>query len=74
MVQSKLMLVQLRENSTDVQVSVGLNLWSLQTRFDCQSSLKEVKSDFHLVYPTVVACHVVVGHGLAKFIILTQVF
>lgn len=42
MVESQLVLVQLRQNRTDVQMGVGLDLGSLQARLDGQCTLQEV--------------------------------
>jgi hypothetical protein len=64
-VKGKLMLVELREDGTDVKVSIGLDFGLLESRFDSQSTLEEVKSSSHLANSTVVTGHVVVGHGLS---------
>jgi hypothetical protein len=64
-VKGKLMLVELREDGTDVKVSIGLDFGLLESRFDSQSTLEEVKGSSHLANSTVVTGHVVVGHGLS---------
>jgi hypothetical protein len=46
-------------------VSIGLDFGLLESRFDSQSTLEEVKSSSHLANSTVVTGHVVVGHGLS---------
>ena len=66
------MLVELGKHSTDVQVSVSLDLGTLQPRLDRQGALQEVQRRAHLTDAAVVACHVVECHSLAKLIVLTQ--
>ena len=68
MVQGELVLIQLTQDGADVQMSVGLGFWSLQSRLDGQSSLQEVERSPHLANPPVVAGHVVEGHGLAELV------
>ena len=68
------MLVKLRENRTDVQMSVSLDLWALEPRFNSKSSLQEVKSSAHFANSTIVACHVVESHSLAKLVVFTKLF
>ena len=72
MIQRQLVLVELREHGTDVQVSVGLDLGALQPRLDRQGALQEVKCRAHLADAAVVACHVIEGHSLAELVVLTQ--
>lgn len=74
MVQSQLVLVELRENSADVQVGVGLDLGFLESRLDSERPLKEVQGRAHLSNTSVVASHVVESHGLAEFVVLTEFF
>ena len=53
-------------------MSVRLDLRPLQSRLNRQSSLKEVQSRSHLPDASVVACHVIEGHGLTKLVVLAQ--
>ena len=66
------MLVELGKHSTDVQVSVGLDLGSLQPRLDRQGALQEIQCRAHLTNTAVVACHVIECHSLAQFVVLTK--
>lgn len=63
------MLVKLAEHGTDVQMSICLYFWSLETRFNGQSLLKIVKGGSHLADPAVIASHVVEGHRLAQLVV-----
>ena len=74
MIKSQLVLIELRENCTDVQMSVSLNLRALEPRFNRKSSLQEVKSSAHFANSTIVACHVVESHSLAKLVVFTKLF
>ena len=74
MVESELVFVQLREYGTNVQMSVSLDLWALQSRLNRQCPLQEVQGSSHLANTAVVARHVVEGHGLAQFVVLTKFF
>ena len=74
MIQGQLVLVQLGQDGANVQMSVRLDLRSLQSRLDRQSPLKEVQSRSHLANASVVAGHVIEGHGLAEFVVLAQLF
>ena len=74
MIESQLMLVKLRENRTDVQMSVSLDLRALEPRFNSKSSLQEVKSSAHFANSTIVAGHVVEGHSLTKLVVFTELF
>ena len=71
-VECQLVLVQLRENGTDVQVSVCLDLGLLEARFDRESTLEEIQGGPHLPNTSVVASHIVEGHGLAELVVLAQ--
>ena len=73
-IKSQFVLVKLRENCTDVQMSVSLDLWALEPRFNSKSSLQEVKSSAHFANPTIVAGHVVEGHSLTKLVVFTELF
>ena len=53
-------------------MSVGLDLWSLQTSFDGQGFLQEVESSAHLADASVVAGHVIKSHGHAKLVGLAE--
>jgi hypothetical protein len=64
-VKSKLVLVELREDGADVEMSIGLNLWLLKAGLDSESTLKEVESGSHLSNSSVIASHVVVCHSLS---------
>tara|TARA_B110000285_G_C15066482_1_gene585434 strand:- start:751 stop:948 length:198 start_codon:yes stop_codon:yes gene_type:complete len=64
-VKSKLVLVELGEDSTYVKVSISLNLGLLKSGFNSQSTLEEVEGGSHLADSTVVTSHVVVGHSLS---------
>ena len=68
------MLVKLRENRTDVQMSVSLDLRALEPRFNSKSSLQEVKSSAHFANSTIVAGHVVESHSLAKLVVFAKLF
>lgn len=74
MIQGQLVLVQLGQDGANVQMSVRLDLRSLQSRLDCQSPLKEVQCRAHLANASVVAGHVIEGHGLAELVVLAQLF
>jgi len=64
-VESEFVLVELREDSADVEMSISLNLWLLETGLDSECALKEVESGSHLSNSSVIASHVVVCHGLS---------
>ena len=64
------MLIQLGKHCTDVEVSICLDLGSLETGLNGQSSLQEVEGSSHLSNASVVACHVIEGHCLTKLIVL----
>ena len=68
------MLVKLRENRTDVKMSVSLDFRALEPRFNSKSSLQEVESRAHFADSTIVAGHVVEGHGLTKLVVFTELF
>ena len=51
---------------------ICLDLGSLQPRLDCKGSLEEVESSSHLTDASVVTSHVIEGHSLAEFIVLTE--
>ena len=55
-------------------MSVSLNFWALEPRFNRKSSLQEVESSAHFADSTIVAGHVVEGHGLTKLVIFTELF
>jgi hypothetical protein len=71
-VESQLVLVELRENRANVQVSVCLDLGSLQARLNRESPLQEGKSKSHFADTSVVAGHVVESHSLSKLVVLTE--
>lgn len=71
-VQSQLVLVQLGENRTDVQMGVRLHLRSLQLGLNRECLLQEVEGRAHLADPAVVASHVIEGHGLSKLVVLAK--
>ena len=73
-IQCELMLIQLTENGTYVEVCVSLDLRSLEACFDCQCLLQEVQCSPHLSNPTVVAGHVVKGHSHAQLVGLAKFF
>ena len=68
------MLVELRENSADVQMSVGLDFGTLEPRFNGEGPLQEVESCAHFTDPAIIAGHIVKSHGLAKFVVFTELF
>lgn len=72
MIQSQLVLVQLRQDSANVQVGVSLDLGSLQARLNRERPLEEVQGCAHLSNAAIVASHVVEGHGLSKLVVLAQ--
>ena len=66
------MLVQLRKHCADVKMGICLNLWSLQSCFDGESFLEEVKGSSHLANSTIIASHVVEGHCHAEFVRIAE--
>ena len=66
------MLVQLRQDGANVQMSVSLDLRSLQSRLDCQGTLEEVECSAHLSYASIVAGHVIECHGLSKLVVFAE--
>ena len=64
------MLIQLGKHCTDVEVSICLDLGSLEAGLNGQSSLQEVEGSSHLANASVVTSHVIEGHCLAKLVIL----
>ena len=64
MIQSQLMLIQLTQHSTDVQMCVRLHFRPLKFGLNCQSLLQEVERSSHLSNPAIVASHVVESHCL----------
>ena len=55
-------------------MSVSLNLGFLESRLDSQSPLKKVQGGAHLSNTSIVASHIVESHGLAEFVVLTELF
>ena len=55
-------------------MSIGLDLWSLQSGLNRQGSLQEVKGSAHFADTAIVACHVIESHCLTQFIVLTELF
>lgn len=72
MVQRQFMLVQLRQDGANVQMSVSLDLRSLQSRLDCQGTLEEVECSAHLSYASIVTGHVIECHGLSKLVVFAE--
>lgn len=72
MIQGQLVLVELGENRTDVQMGVGLDFGTLKSRLNRQGSLQKVERCAHLSNTAVVAGHVVEGHSLTKLIVLAK--
>ena len=73
-IQSQLVLVQLRKHGANIEMSVGLGLGALQTRLNSQCTLQEVECRAHLSDSSIIACHVVECHRLSQLIRLTQFF
>ena len=71
-VQRKLVLVQLREHRTDVQVRVSLDLGSLQPRLNRECPLQEVEGGAHFADAAIVASHVVEGHCLSQLVVFAK--
>jgi hypothetical protein len=65
MVKSQFVLVKLREDSADVEMSISLDLGLLESGLNGESTLQEVKSSSHLSNSAVVTSHIVISHGLA---------
>ena len=55
-------------------MSVSLNFGALEPRFNCEGPLQEVESCAHFADSTIVAGHVVEGHGLTKFVVFAELF
>lgn len=66
------MLVQLREDRANVEMSVGLDLGSLQSCLDGQRLLEKVESRAHLSDPTIIASHIVEGHRHPQLVRLAK--
>ncbi len=62
------MLIKLTQHSANVQVSVCLDLGSLQAGLDCEGLLQKVQCSAHLPNTSIVACHVVECHGHAQLV------
>ena len=74
MIKGQLVLIKLRENCTDVEMSVSLDFWALEPRFNRKSTLQEIESCAHFANSTIVASHVVEGHSLTKLVVFTELF
>ena len=55
-------------------MSVSLDFWALEPRFNRKSTLQEVESCAHFANSTIVASHVVEGHSLTKLIVFAELF
>ena len=66
------MLVQLRKHGADVQMSVSLDLGSLQSALNREGPLQKVESSSHFSNSTIVAGHVVESHSLSEFVIFAE--
>jgi hypothetical protein len=71
-VKCQFVLIKLGKHSANIQMSISLNLWSLQLSLDGERLLQEVKCRSHFADPAVVARHIVEGHCLAEFVIFTE--
>ena len=69
-----IMSAQLRQNCTHVLVGVGLGGRRLMPLLDLKCPLEVNKSGAKLVYLTVVARQVIVGHGQAMVVIFSKLF
>ena len=72
MVQSQLVLIELGENCTYVQVGVCLDLGPLQASLDRQCLLQEVEGSTHFANSSIVTSHVIESHRHAELISLAQ--
>ena len=72
MIQSQLVLIKLRQNGTDVEMGVSLSFWSLKSTFNSKSPLQKVQGGPHLADSSVVAGHVIEGHGLSELIVFAK--
>lgn len=68
------MFVQLWENCTNVEMSISLCFWSLQSALNGQCSLQKVKGSSHFTNSSIITCHIVKCHCLSQFIVFTQFF
>ena len=68
------MFVQLWENGTNIQMSISLCFWSLQSALNGQCSLQKVKSSSHFANSSIIARHIVKCHCLSEFIVFTKLF
>jgi hypothetical protein len=59
------MLIELRENRTNVQVCVSLNFGSLETGLNRQGFLQEIQSSSHFADSTIIASHIIECHSHA---------
>lgn len=73
-VECQLVLVELGEDGTNIQMRIRLRFGSLESAFDGEGSLQKVKGSSHFTDSSVVAGHVVEGHGLAELVVLAELF
>jgi len=74
MIERQLMLVELTENSTNIQMRVSLYFGPLKFGFNRKGLLQEIQSGAHFTNAAVITSHIVECHGLAELIVFTQLF